>query len=369
MLQYRYSSYLLLSVSMKRSDRHSSPRPGKDPVGIVKHPQSGIAVSQVVIAMVMSGENQEIRVLRILSLFLHHLKDLAYGSFPYSCIPGLLNPCKYAPCGFSLSGRQFIQLTGSSQVHRGPICSPKILPFSTCDHIPTRYSWLTIMPFKQHDGKIYRIAALLAFHVVFIISACPRQSSAAGDVFLFPPQSGYTGEYISILAFTVGQSIDIKWKSGCDESIQFWLMKDSNGGDCQFQRDARCSQIAETPNNGSTAWNVSFMGLAGPGVYYINGLCSDPGSTRFSCHYFNITSKPVSTSTTAPQATVTIPASTTQSRLQDPTTSISTSLALVGTTKSTTPVGAIVGGVIGGSFDNRIDAYCWNCTTEEKSII
>lgn len=22
-----------------------------------------------------------------------------------------------------------------------------------------------------------------------------------------------------------------------------------------------------------------------------------------------------------------------------------------------------------GSFDNRIDAYCWNCTTEEKSII
>lgn len=225
------------------------------------------------------------------------------------------------------------------------------------------------MPFKQHDGKIYRIAALLAFHVVFIISACPRQSSAAGDVFLFPPQSGYTGEYISILAFTVGQSIDIKWKSGCDESIQFWLMKDSNGGDCQFQRDARCSQIAETPNNGSTAWNVSFMGLAGPGVYYIYGLCSDPGSTHFSCHYFNITSKPVSTSTTAPQATVTIPASTTQSRLQDPTTSISTSLALVGTTKSTTPVGAIVGGVIGGSFDNRIDAYCWNCTTEEKSII
>ncbi|KAH3513410.1 hypothetical protein KXW24_006425 [Aspergillus fumigatus] len=111
------------------------------------------------------------------------------------------------------------------------------------------------MPFKQHDGKIYRIAALLAFHVVFIISVCPRQSSAAGDVFLFPPQSGYTGEYISNLAFTVGQSIDIKWKSGCDESIQFWLMKDSNGGDCQFQRDARCSQIAETPNNGSTAWN------------------------------------------------------------------------------------------------------------------
>lgn len=100
------------------------------------------------------------------------------------------------------------------------------------------------MPFKQHDGKIYRIAALLAFHVVFIISACPRQSSAAGDVFLFPPQSGYTGKYISNLAFTVGQSIDIKWKSGCDESIQFWLMKDSNGGDCQFQRDARCSQIA-----------------------------------------------------------------------------------------------------------------------------
>lgn len=61
---------------------------------------------------------------------------------------------------------------------------------------------------------------------------------------MFPPQNGYTGEYISNLAFTVGQSIDIKWKSGCDESIQFWLMKDFNGGDCQFQRDALCSQIA-----------------------------------------------------------------------------------------------------------------------------
>jgi hypothetical protein len=85
---------------------------------------------------------------------------------------------------------------------------------------------------------------LLAFHIVFILAAWPRQSSAATDVFIFPPQNGYTGEYISNLAFTVGQSIDIKWKSGCDESIQFWLMKDSNGGDCQFQRDALCSQIA-----------------------------------------------------------------------------------------------------------------------------
>ena len=100
------------------------------------------------------------------------------------------------------------------------------------------------MPFKQHSGRIYRITRLLVFHFVFILTAGPRQSSAAADVFMFPPQNGYTGEYISNLAFTVGQSIDIKWKSGCDESIQFWLMKDFNGGDCQFQRDALCSQIA-----------------------------------------------------------------------------------------------------------------------------
>ncbi|GFF69644.1 hypothetical protein IFM60648_02972 [Aspergillus lentulus] len=205
------------------------------------------------------------------------------------------------------------------------------------------------MPFKQHSGRIYRITRLLVFHFVFILTAGPRQSSAAADVFIFPPQNGYTGEYISNLAFTVGQSIDIKWKSGCDEPIQFWLMKDFNGGDCQFQRDALCSQIADTPNNGSVAWNVSFLGLAGPGVYYMYGLCGDPGSTRFSCHYFNITSKQVSTSTTAPNATTSIPAATKPNSLQDPTTSTSTSPALaIETTKSTTPVGAIVGGVIGG---------------------
>ncbi|PKX93396.1 uncharacterized protein P174DRAFT_422399 [Aspergillus novofumigatus IBT 16806] len=209
------------------------------------------------------------------------------------------------------------------------------------------------MPFKQHSGRIYRITRLLVFHLVFILTACPRQSSAAADVFIFPPQNGYTGEYISNLAFTVGQSIDIKWKSGCDQSIQFWLMKDFNGGDCQFQRDALCSQIADTPNNGSIAWNVTFMGLAGPGVYYIYGLCSDPGSTRFSCHYFNVTSKQVSSSTTAPKTTASIPASTTQSSLLDSITPTSTSTStapalVVETPKSTTPVGAIVGGVIGG---------------------
>jgi hypothetical protein len=91
------------------------------------------------------------------------------------------------------------------------------------------------------------------------------------------------------------------------------------------------------------------MGLAGPGVYYIYGLCSDPGSTRFSCHYFNITSKQVSSSTMPPKTTTSIPSSTKQSSLQDPATSTSTAPALaIETTKSTTPVGAIVGGVIGG---------------------
>jgi hypothetical protein len=91
------------------------------------------------------------------------------------------------------------------------------------------------------------------------------------------------------------------------------------------------------------------MGLAGPGVYYIYGLCSDPGSTRFSCHYFNITSKQVSSSTMPPKTTTSIPSSTKQSSLQGPATSTSTAPALaIETTKSTTPVGAIVGGVIGG---------------------
>ncbi|GFF82897.1 hypothetical protein IFM61606_00496 [Aspergillus udagawae] len=210
------------------------------------------------------------------------------------------------------------------------------------------------MRFKRHSREICYMTRLFVFHFVFISTASPRQSFA--DVFIFPPQNGYTGEYISNLAFIVGQSIDIKWQSGCDESIQLWLMKDYNGGDCQFQRDARCSQIAgetvlyrtwisawlltgaDTRNNGSIAWTVSSMGLSGPGVYYMYGLCSDPGSTRFSSHYFNISSKQVSSSTTTPKTTTSTPTSTKQSSF-DPAMSTSTSAgAAVGTAKSTTPV-------------------------------
>ncbi|GIC94894.1 uncharacterized protein Aud_002224 [Aspergillus udagawae] len=75
-----------------------------------------------------------------------------------------------------------------------------------------------------------------------------------------------------------------------------------------------------------------------PGVYYMYGLCSDPGSTRFSSHYFNISSKQVSSSTTTPKTTTSTPTSTKQSGFIDPATSTSTTPEpAVGTAKSTTP--------------------------------
>lgn len=67
------------------------------------------------------------------SLFLqhpisNHLKFLRMGVRPCSCIPGALKPSKYAPHGFSLSGRQSRRLTASPQVHVRPIYSLDSLP-------------------------------------------------------------------------------------------------------------------------------------------------------------------------------------------------------------------------------------------------
>jgi hypothetical protein len=50
------------------------------------------------------------------------------GISPCSCIPGALKPSKYAPRSFSLSGRQFKQLTARPQVHVRPIYSLDSLP-------------------------------------------------------------------------------------------------------------------------------------------------------------------------------------------------------------------------------------------------
>ena len=68
----------------------------------------------------------------------------------------------------------------------------------------------------------------------------------AEDVFLFPPNFGQVGEYVSNLNFTVGQNLPLSWKSTAGGQLSLWLFQDSDQGVCALQSKANCALIAGT---------------------------------------------------------------------------------------------------------------------------
>ncbi|KAF1981927.1 hypothetical protein K402DRAFT_425002 [Aulographum hederae CBS 113979] len=114
------------------------------------------------------------------------------------------------------------------------------------------------------------------------------------DEFTYPPRYGAGGEYISNLEFIVGDTITLQWESSATDDLTFWLVQDATGKQCQFQSNAECVKIADSPNNGSTPWTVSRMDMRNSDIYYITAFnISDPfnGAVQphFNTHYINIT--------------------------------------------------------------------------------
>ncbi|KAI9788518.1 MAG: hypothetical protein M1816_006858 [Peltula sp. TS41687] len=118
----------------------------------------------------------------------------------------------------------------------------------------------------------------------------------AEDIFTYPPNFGAIGDYSPNLAHAVGQRIVLTWEgtSSSDTALSFWLVQDTNAGDCVFQSNAKCKKIADTPNNGSLPWTVSRMGMTNGDIYYISAFytsipTNSATDVHFNSHYINIT--------------------------------------------------------------------------------
>ncbi|KAL1965795.1 hypothetical protein VTN77DRAFT_5116 [Rasamsonia byssochlamydoides] len=185
------------------------------------------------------------------------------------------------------------------------------------------------------------------FQLLFLLASV---AAVFADQFTYPPASGAQGEYISDLAFTVGQHITLTWDvSTSDEVLNLWLMQDINGNECSFQVNAACAQIAVLSDNGSLPWAVSRMGMNSSDIYYIEAYYGDTTpDSHFNTHYFNITDQ-AKTSSTSASASATPTTSTTTTATASPSTPLASSATTAAAAKSpTTPIGAIVGGVVGG---------------------
>ncbi|PGH15725.1 hypothetical protein AJ80_05433 [Polytolypa hystricis UAMH7299] len=167
--------------------------------------------------------------------------------------------------------------------------------------------------------------------VVLLLSSTILQFVLAEDQFIFPPNRGAIGEFVSNLAFNVGEQITLKWESDepSNSRIRLRLMQDNpNGGNCDW---ATCEMISITENDGSHEWKVDRMGMTHSDVYYIFAHYVDKNKEQFNCHYFNITDSPTSTTSSAGKGPPTDTPGNPSSSSSSP-----------------SNVGAIVGGVLGG---------------------
>ncbi|KAJ5588795.1 hypothetical protein N7537_011473 [Penicillium hordei] len=168
--------------------------------------------------------------------------------------------------------------------------------------------------------------------------------AAAGNGFTYPPTSGDTGEYVSNLAFTVGQKISLKWTLESDNPVDFWLLQDTSGdgNGCPLSYSRLCHRITQNaPNNGSFPWVVNRMDMTTSDIYYIAAFYST--TQGFNTHYFNITD-PSSRNTIS---TTSSPSSATSSSSASDANTVATAPSHSGSSSSTA-VGAIAGGVVGG---------------------